>query len=101
MQAPDGQTGHYYVTVRGHNGRVALAAGPFTQARPGTLAHRQALGIVRYVKRIVERTYNARDTAFAEYGTSRIPLGETPPVCALDKAGIPWRDATATKGGMS
>lgn len=93
MQLPDGKPGHYYVTVRAHSGRVAFAAGPFTQSRPGTLAHRQALGIVRHVRAIVERTYAGRDTGFASYGTARLPLELDPPVCVLDRHGIEWRGA--------
>jgi hypothetical protein len=88
---PDGKPGHYYVTVRSHGGKVAFAAGPFTQSRPGTLAHRQALGCVRHVRRIVERTYRDRDTAFSSYGTARIPLELEAPVCVLDRHGIAWR----------
>lgn len=90
-QVPDGETGFYYVTVRSHGGKVAFAAGPFVQRRPGLLAHRQALGAVRHVRRIVERTYRDRDTAFSAYGTARLPLDADPPVCVLDRHGIGWR----------
>lgn len=71
MQHPDGKPGFYYVTAR-DRGRTAVLLGPFEQHRPGTLAHRQALGAVTACRRAVQRTYS--DAAFATFGTCRLPL---------------------------
>lgn len=76
MQTPDGKPGHYYVTAR-DRGRTALLLGPFTQHKPGTLAHRQALGAILACKREVRRR-GYTDTGFESYGTCRMPLGGTP-----------------------
>lgn len=86
-QLPDGKTGHYYVTIR-DRGKTAVLLGPFTQTTPGTVAHRKALGAVAACRREV-RDRGFTDVAFAEYGTTRIPLDyPNPPVGKLGRTTI-------------
>ena len=79
MQIADGKPGHYYVTARSSTGRVAFLLGPFTQQRPGTLAHRQALTAVSHAWNVAMDRYSARSTFGAEFGTGRLPLTCEPP----------------------
>jgi hypothetical protein len=74
MQLPDGKPGHYYVTARDERGRTALLLGPFTQTRPGTMAHRQALGAVKACRIATHRIFHDIDATFASFGTTRAPL---------------------------
>jgi hypothetical protein len=76
-QLPDGRPGFYYVTAREHGGatgRTALLFGPFEQRTPGLEAHRRALGAVQLARRLTVAIFAARDTGFASFGTSRLPL---------------------------
>lgn len=85
MQLPDGKPGYYYVTAR-DRGRTAVLLGPFLQRRPGTLAHRQALGAVAACRGETLRRFQDDDTAFAVFGTCRVPLDyPNPPVGKLGR----------------
>ena len=87
MQHPDGKPGLYYVTAR-DRGRTAVLLGPFEQRRPGTLAHRQALGAVTACRHAVRRI-GFCDTAFATFGTCRLPLDyPSPPAGRLGRTRI-------------
>lgn len=84
MQLADGKPGHYYVTAQ-DRGRTAVLLGPFTQVHPGTIAHRMALGQVAACRRKVQ-SMGFRDTAFATFGTTRVPLDyPNPPVGKLGR----------------
>ena len=83
VQRADGRPGHYYVTARDGD-RVAFLLGPFTQEKPGTLAHRKALGAVTVCRRKATQIFSS--AAFATFGTSRLDLdAERVPVGRLGR----------------
>ena len=93
MELPDGKPGFYYVTVR-DGGKTAFLLGPFVQGRPGTLAHRQALGMVQACWRAVGRI-GFRGAAFVEYGTARLPIAAASvPAGKLGRARITFGGAS-------
>ncbi len=86
---PDGKPGNYYVTVR-EGKRYGLLLGPFEQRRPGTLAHRQALGLVAWVTHYVSANWS--QSCWWAFGTARLPLDLAPPRGKLNEILTPWRE---------